>query len=169
MFQIEQTYDLKGLTLLCRAARKAAKPWMHILRCVLWVVIVIVIALNLLLLSWGDTSMAWSLLLYTAFLALLLTQDRLCALIARRNLLPGSAHSVTVFASDSYTVTTDTTETIFHYENITDLYETEGYFIFLLGKRHGQLFDKNGFQAGTVDGFRIFLEEKTEKAFRKIK
>lgn len=169
MFQIEQTYDLKGLTLLCRAARKEAKTWVRILHCVLGVVIIGVIALNLLLLSLGDTSMAWSLLLYVAFLVLFLLQDRISALVSRSQMFPGSAHSVTVFRPDSYTVTTDTTETIFHYENVTSLCETDDFFLFLLGKRHGQIFEKSGFQAGTVDGFRIFIEEKTGKVFRRIK
>lgn len=170
MFQIEQTYDLAGLTVLCRAARKTVRRWARIVRGVCWGVFGLGVGLiALLLLCWGELPKAWHLLVFAAMLLLLLTEDRLNAWVAWKQLLPGSAHSVTVFTPEAYTVTTDTTETVYHYENITSLCESKGYFLFFLGKRHGQLFDKRGFQTGAVDEFRAFVEKRTGMSFRKIK
>lgn len=67
-----------------------------------------------------------------------------------------------------YTVTTDTTETKYQYENITSLCETDRYFIFFLGKRHGQVFDKQGFRQGDPDAFRVWLGQKTGKTVQTI-
>ena len=169
MFEIEQTYSLAGLTVLCRAARKTVRRWARVVRGVLWFIFALGVGLSALLLSWGVPPKAWHLLVFAAMLALLLTEDRLNAWVAMRQLLPGSAHSTTVFTPDDYTVTTDTTETVYHYANITGLCETADYFIFFLGTRHGQMFDKRGFQTGAPEGFRAFVEEKTSLRFRKIK
>ena len=169
MFRIEQTYDLAGLTVLCRAARKTVRRWTRIVRGATWAIFAVGVALIALLLCWGVPPKAWHLLVFAAMLAMLLTEDRLNAWVSMRQLLPGSAHSVTVFTPDKYSVATDTTETVYHYANITSLCEAEGYFIFFLGTRHGQMFDKRGFQSGTADEFRAFIEAKTGMHFRKIK
>ena len=170
MFEIEQTYSVAGLTVLSRAARKTVRSgWSLLLRIVLWGIFALGVALNALLLLWGGTPNLWSLVIFPALLALLLLEDRLNAWISMRMLLPGSAHSVTVFTTDAYTVTTDTTETIYQYENITNLCEAEGFFIFFLGNRHGQMFDKNGFYVGDCGEFRAFIEQKTGKTFKKIR
>ena len=169
MFQIEQTYTLAGLTVLCRAGRKTVRSWARVPRYILWAIFVALAALISVSLSWQIPVGVWSYVVLAAMLALLLTEDRLNAWVSMRQLLPGSAHSVTVFTPDEYSVATDTTETVYHYANITSLCEAEGYFIFFLGTRHGQMFDKRGFQSGTADEFRAFIEAKTGMHFRKIK
>ena len=168
MFQVEQTYDLASLTALCRAARRTVRTFAKILHIVCWCIIGVTAALFVLLIAIGGMPDLWMWAVLAALLALLLCEDRINGRIALRQLLPGTAHSVTVFTDEDYTVTTDTTETVYHYENITDLCEAEGYFFFFLGKRHGQIFDKRGFQAGGPDAFRACLERKTGLTFRKF-
>lgn len=169
MYRIEQTYDLAGLTVLCRAARKTVRRWARLVRRVSWCVAAVLFALLVLLLAIGETPDWWMWAVLAAMLALLLTEDRLNAWVAQRQLLPGSAHSTTVFTDESYTVTTDTTETVYRYENITCLCESADYFLFFLGTRHGQLFDKRCFPTGTAEGFRAFVEERTGMRFRAVK
>ncbi len=169
MFTIEQTYTLAGLTALCRAGRKTVRGPARIPRLILWAFFLVLAVLVAVSLSLGLSPGVLAYVVLVAIPILLLTEDRLNAWIAQRQLLPGSAHSVTVFTPDSYTVTTDTTETIYQYENITQLCETQRYFIFFLGKRHGQMFDKSCFQSGTAEAFRAFIEEKTGLLFRTVK
>ncbi len=169
MFQIEQTYSVAGLTVLCRAARKTVRGWARIPRYILWAIFIALAVLTVLCLCLGISPGAIAYVVLAGLIVLLLTEDRLNAWVAQRQLLPGSAHSVTVFSPDSYTVTTDTTETVYKYENITGLCESPDYFMFFLGKRHGQMFDKHCFQTGTTDDFRIFIEGKTRQRFRSVK
>lgn len=169
MFQIEQTYDLASLTVLCRAARKTVRTLARVLRAVCWCIFAVGTALCVLLVLLGGMPDLWMCAVLAFMLALLLNEDRLNAWVALKQLLPGSAHSTTVFADDVYTVTTDTTVTEYRYENITGLCETEKYYLFFLGKKHGQCFDKRGFQQGDPDVFRVWLEERTGKTFQRIK
>ncbi len=169
MFEIEQTYDIKTLTALCRAARKTVRTWARALRVACWCILAAGAALSALLIALGGMPDLWMWAVLIALLFLLLIEDKLNAWVALRNLVPGTAHSTTVFAEDAYTVTTDTTQTRWEYENVTNLCETERYFIFFLGKRHGQCFDKQGFRAGEPDAFRTFIGQKTGKTIQQIK
>lgn len=169
MFEIEQTYDMAGLTVLCRTARKTVRTYARILRIVCWCIFGLCAATFALLLALGGMPEAWMWAALLVFLLLLLLEDRFNAWIALRNLVPGTAHSTAVFDDDAYTVTTEKTQTRWQYDNITALCESERYFIFFLGKKHGQLFDKQGFRTGEPDAFRAFLEQKTGKTFEKVK
>ena len=169
MFQIEQTYTIVSLTALCRAARKTVRTFARVVHIVGWCVLAVYAALFAILIALGDMPGFGMWAVLCVMLTLLLLEDRLNAWVALRQLLPGSAHSTTVFADDAYTVTTDTTATEYRYESITALAESERYFFFFLGKKHGQCFDKRGFQQGDPDAFRVWLEQNTGMTFKKIK
>ena len=169
MFTIGQAYDLASLTALCRAARKTVQKWRNVIRAVCWVIFalgIVILAASLLL----DGRVEFELLAAAAVLLLLLLfEDRLNGWISLKRMIPGTARSVTVFAGDAYTVTTDALETRYQYENITALCESERYFFLFLGKKHGQIFDKQGFRQGDPDAFRVWLEQRTGKTFQTIK
>lgn len=171
MFEIEQTYDLAGLTVFCRAQRKLMRPAWRVVRGVIWGVFALSAALCVYLAATGPLEADdWKLLLALfVLLGFLLFEDKLNAWVAKRQMVPGTAHATTVFADDAYTVTTEKTQTRWEYGNITALCESERYFICFLGKKHGQLFDKQGFRQGEPDAFRTFLEQKTGKTFQKVK
>ncbi len=159
--EVEQTYDLASLTVLCRAARKKIHRWMFVLRIVCWIILASGAALCALLAALGGMPEPWMIVVLVLLLALMLLEDRLNAWIALRSMVPGTAHSVTAFTDEVYTVTTDTTETKYRYENITGLCETERYFVLFLGDRHGQVFDKRGLRFGTPDDLRALLARRT--------
>ena len=168
MFTIEQTYDLAALTSLCRAMRKTTRHIWQFARMILWFIFAVGLLLWIVSMLMGIPE---HMLLVTlaALLLILLTEDRLNALISFRLLVPGTAHSVTTFSDDIYTVKADSLETRYQYDNITMLCETDRYFFLFLGKRHGQIFDKRCFQLGTPDEFRTWLERRTGKSFQMVK
>lgn len=171
MFIVEQTYDIKTMTALNRAARKTVRRWYNILRVAVWLLLILSAGTMLVSMCFGIFDLPDDWIFPTSCVLMLLFlvfDDKLNGWISLRSLLPGSAHSTTVFTDEAYTVTTDTTVTEYRYENITALCEAEGYFIFFLGNKHGQCFDKRGFQTGEPDAFRRFVAEKTGLAFRKL-
>ena len=169
MFRVEQTYDYASLTVLCRAARKTVRRGWKIMRIAMWVLLAVECLLTAVLLAIGSTVEPWMIAVTVMLLLLLVFDDKINAWAAKRQMIPGTAHSVTVFEDAAYTVKTDSTETCWQYENITGLCETERYFLFFIGRRHGQCFDKQGFQVGDPEEFRGFIEGKTGLTFTKMK
>lgn len=52
-------------------------------------------------------------------------------------------------------------ETVFEYQTVKGVWETEDYFVLHMDTGHGMVVRKSGFTQGTADGFRRFLSEKT--------
>ena len=171
MFTVEQTYTIHTMTALNRAARKTVRRWYNLLRAAVWLILLVSAGTMLLSIAYGLFGLDdWIFPVAIAVMVLFLVfDDKLNGWISLRQLLPGSAHSTTVFADDAYTVTTDTTVTEYRYENVTALCEAGDYYIFFLGNKHGQCFDKRGFTKGDPEAFRVWLEQKTGKTFQKIK
>lgn len=68
-----------------------------------------------------------------------------------------------VFSEDSFLGIQSGTETVWRYETIQDVYETEGYFLLRFDKLTSSIIDKEGFTQGTAEGFRRFIQGKTGK------
>ena len=170
MFIVEQTYDIKTMTALNRAARKTVRRWYTWLRGVVWVMFLVLVGTFVLSLAYGVYyADDWIIPAGAAVMALFLAfDDRLNGWISMRRLFPGTAHSTTVFSEEDYVVTTETIETKYNYENIAHLYERGDYFFFFLGGRYGQIFDKRCFQTGTPEEFRNFIERKTGLTFETV-
>ena len=116
-----------------------------------------------------DAGTVISLLAEVMLLSVLLFQDRLNGMIARKNTLAGTKEYHVVFGEESYTVVTEVTTSTFRYELIDALAESQDYIIFLMKKRYAQPLDKRTLTGGTVEEFKRFLEEKTGKTFRRVK
>ena len=116
-----------------------------------------------------DASTVISLLVEVMLLSVLLFQDRFNGMIARKNTLAGTKDYHVVFGEESYTVVTAATTSMFRYELIDALAESQDYMILLMKKRYAQPLDKRTLTGGTVEEFKRFLEEKTGKTFRRVK
>ena len=116
-----------------------------------------------------DVSMLISLLVEVMLLSVLLFQDRFNGMIACKNTLAGTKEYHVVFGEESYTVVTAATTSMFRYELIDALAESQDYIIFLMKKRYAQPLDKRTLTGGTVEEFKRFLKEKTGKTFRRVK
>lgn len=173
MFSVEQTYSLKALTAMCRAARKTAKLPAKLLRGVCWLIFALglTVWVDLLLSHHGKGEKLFYIMSASLgiMLLLLLFEDRLNAWIMRRQMYPGTARSVTVFADNGYTVTMDTLQTRYRYVNIEKLVETDRYFFFFLGRRYAQIFEKACFEEGDPVAFRRYIEHRTGMTFRRIR
>ena len=161
-FQIHSNYDHKALKTMSRVLRKTVRRKRSmVIRAVVWLLAVLYAFLLVLLVLSGGFPNVLEILVELIFLAELLFEDDLNAWIAARNLLPGTKEADTRFGPSEYVVTTQATETRMRYENIGVVGETKDSFVFVIGKRHCQLFPKSGLQSGTPDEFRAFIEEKT--------
>ena len=98
----------------------------------------------------------------------LLFEDKLNGYIARKRMLPGMDKSLVTFKEESYLSETAVGKTEFYYNNINTIAETDEYFVFIFNQNHAQIYDKNGLKKGTIEGFRDFIIQKTEKEIQRI-
>lgn len=76
----------------------------------------------------------------------------------------GSPERRFVFSEESFRGVQSGMETVYQYEIVRGVYETETYFVLQLDAQLCMMIDKDGFSQGTPDGFRTFLAEKTGRA-----
>lgn len=160
MFTIHTEYNAKNLAVLAKALRRTLRKKKnrrtHIFGWIVCAVAVLLILDDF----WHDTVM-----LHTAFIGAaaaimvltLLFEDKINGYFASKRLLPITATGDTTFEQDSYTSVSPAGQTTWKYENIVALCESEQYFVFVVGKSHGQLFDKATLQGGSEQEFRDFI------------
>lgn len=175
MFIIKTNCNQKALAAMARALRKTLQKRSNILTRIFVSVLIAVILLiivddflmgtaleNIFVLMGNSTIVVF------LFLILLL-EDRLNGWIAGKQILPNAKEVESIFEEDGYTNVTAAVTSTFAYSQIQAVCEMEGYFVFFLSKKHGQVFDKKGFQEGDLQGFRTFIEEKTGKVIQYIR
>ena len=172
-FRFETAYDQKGLTAMARALRKTLRKKRsrrsHIFGwCLVALAVLLIAAGRLLDEPWmfRDTL---NCAVIVILIAILFTEDSVNAFFAKKKMLPGTSLAKCVFREESYTSTTEAAATEFHYEAVQQVCETEDYFVLLLGRQHGQIYDKATLSSGTVEEFRTFITEKTGKPIAYIK
>lgn len=167
-YQIKTTYDRKALTVMARTLRKTLRSRRsRIVHVFGW--LAVALALLVLLargligeLSFDGPTVVTVTSAVIVFLALI-KEDTINGWAAGRQMLPNMRETLTAFESGTYASMTDAAQTIWKYTQIQGVYETADYFVFFLSARHGQIYDKAGFEEGTPDGFRTFIAEKTGK------
>ena len=171
MFQIRTNYNHAALKALTRALRKAMGRgrWHRILG---WVAVGAAVLLVLLFILDGeplDWSDVLALAAGIAVLAVLLWEDDLDAWLGGRlTYRTGSGDALAVFHETEYTISMTGIEGRWSYALIQAVCETDRYVVFLLDKRHGQMFDKERFQEGTPEAFLAFLTEKTGLPVKRV-
>ena len=163
-FTFVTDYDLPGLTAMARGLRKTVRR-RHSRRSRILGAVVLVLGI---LLSWPGEVITFRHILTWAVLAIMVLvmafEDRLNGFLSRKRMIPGTEHARSVFTEENFRSETDVGTTEWKYDKITAMAETRDYFVFLYGKNHAQLHDKRSLTGGTVDQFRAFLQEKTEKS-----
>ena len=172
-FRFETIYDQKGLTVMARALRKTIRKKRsrrsHVFGWCMVVLCVLLIAVQRMLDEPWMFRDTLNLSVGVILIVILLTEDQVNAYFARRKMLPGTSSAKSVFTEESYTSTTEATATEFHYETVQQVCETEDYFVLLLSRQHGQIYDKAALSGGTAGDFRTFITEKTGKPVAYIK
>ncbi|MBQ8746272.1 MAG: YcxB family protein [Clostridia bacterium] len=167
LFKIQTGYSHKALTAMAKALRKTTRTAKS-RRTRIFGVLVIVFALFLTLPKSGepfnvDMKM---ILTWTVVLIMILAfvfEDTLNGYVAKKRLLPGMTEAETTFYEDHYCTLTNVGKSEFSYGNITDIAETEEYFVFLFGKNHAQVYEKKSITGGTESAFGAFIEKATGK------
>lgn len=163
-FEVTTVIDRKALTAAAKAVRKTLRRKKNLLVRGFGIA---VIALELLNFIWFR---GWiSLALAAALMALLLGEDAVNGAFAVRQLVPGTSEVQAIFDESGYKNITGAAESLWKYGRIEVICETKEYFIFLLGPKHGQIYDKTGFTAGSAEDFRAFISERTGKPVQYIK
>ena len=98
----------------------------------------------------------------------LIWEDAINGYVAGKRALPGTENVITVFNEEGFVSTTDIGKTEWRYEKINAVAETSDFFFFIFSANHAQVYDKNAVSGGSVDEFRGFIEEKTEKRVQKV-
>jgi len=68
-----------------------------------------------------------------------------------------------------YSHRTKSGESWWPYSHIRALGETEDYFVLLLDRSHGQIYDKKGFAWGAPDEFRDFIQRRTGLKVQRVR
>lgn len=93
----------------------------------------------------------------------LLFEDRMNGYIARKRMLPGLDKATVTFRADGYHSETELGSSEFKYSTIMLLVETKDYFVFVFSQSHAQIYDKRSITGGTIEQFRAFIQEVTQK------
>jgi len=172
-FSVDTVYDLKTFTALARAIRKTVRKKRsrrsHILG---WSVLAMGLALSLIPGETGfsvDFGKVLTLLAMLVMLAVLIFEDRMNGLIAKKRMLAGLNRSVCTFREDGYSSETSVGTSLWQYDKIVRIAELPDYFVFLFDANHGQIYDKNTLTGGTSEDFAHFISEKTGKPIEQLK
>ena len=171
-FTFETTYNQKAMTTMARTLRKTVRK-KHSRRSHIFGWIITVLAV-LLVLPIGErevvfnfrTVITWAVIVI--IVATLLFEDWINGYIAIKRMLPGTAFALCTFGEDGYISETKAGKTEWKYENIETIAETKDYFVFLFGKNHAQVYDKNSLQGGSEEEFRKLIIEKTGNEIRNV-
>ena len=175
MFTVKTTYDLKTLTVMARALRKTLRKGHSILTRIItsaFIAALLFIVVGYFLIGEVGENLfmlAFDVGTIVMLLLIMLMEDTLNGWIAGKQMLPGGRDGETTFEADTYTTTTAAVTSTWTYGQIMAICETEEYFVFLLSKKHGQIFNKKGLQDGDWQDFRAFIMERTGKPIQNIK
>ena len=171
-FIFETTYNQKALTAMAKGLRKTARKKRskrsHIWG---WIVIAIAILLTLADINSGFAVTANKIITWLATLVILIVllfEDKINGYVARKRMLAGTEKSKAVFSEEGFSSETEVGKTEWNYDRILMLAENKDYFVFIFSANHAQVYDKSNISGGTVDEFRKFICERTEKTIVKF-
>lgn len=171
-FIFETIYNQKSISVMAEVLRKTIRK-KNSKRSHIYAILVILLGI-ILSFSQGTEEfkitfkfiITW--LVIVVMVIVLLFEDKINGYIARKRMITGMEKSTTTFKEDSYITETNIGKTEFYYKNINILAETDDYFVFVFDQSHAQIYDKNGITKGSIDEFRKFIIQKTEKEIEKV-
>ena len=166
-FTFVTAYDLPALTRMARALRKTVRK-KHSRRSRIYAAVVMALGLMALLLGDGTARKGLMSAVLAVMVLALVFEDRLNGFIASKRMLPGSNMAEAIFTESGYCSSAKAGSTEWSYENIVTVAEDGRYFIFILGRSHAQLYDKQNMTGGAPEEFAAFISEKTGKSVVRI-
>ena len=175
-YTFQTDYNQKSLPVMAKCIRKTARAKRskrsHIFG---WIVVALALLLSF---SSGDegftitfrTVITW--IAAAVILIVLLFEDKINGYVARKRMLKGTERATSIFDTerpDMFISETEVGKSEFSYDKIAMIAETDRYFVFVFSANHAQVYDKNNLSGGTVNAFREFITERTEKTVVKVK
>lgn len=169
-FVFETDYNQRAMTAMAKGLRKTVRKKRsrrtHIFG---WIVIALALLLGFVTENSSGTGTLVTWAAAIAMIGTMIFEDFLNGYLARKNMLPGTAHAKAIFTEGGYRSETAAGNTEWKYENIAAMAELPRYFVFLFGKNHAQVYDKRSLTGGTAEDFRAFMEAQTGKTVEILK
>ena len=171
MFIIQTTVDQKAMTALARVSRKTLRRGRSgPVRTLAWFIVVLEAFLTATYLRGGEDGWQVNALLGLFMLGCILGEDWVNGAVGLRKVPPGSREVNAAFKDEScYVHRTQAAESWWPYDQIRAAAETKDYFVLLLGRSQGQVYDKKGFSWGEPEECREFIHKKTGLKVQYIK
>lgn len=163
MIVIQTSVDRRAMTALARVNRKTFRRGRNgPVRLLAWFVVLLESFLTVVYIRGGQSGWLTNVLLAVIMLAAILGEDWANGLVGLRNLPANRREVNTAFEDGScYVCRTQAGEDWWPYRQIMAAAETRDYFVLILDRRRGQVYDKNGFSCGTPEEFRSLIKKKT--------
>ena len=175
-YTFQTDYNQKSLSVMAKCIRKTARA-KHSKRSHIFGWIVIALAL-LLSFSSGDEGFTITFRVVITWIAaavmliVLLFEDQINGYFARKRMLKGTERAISTFYTENVEMFTSETEvgkSEFSYDKVAMIAETDRYFVFVFSASHAQVYDKNSLSGGTVNDYREFITQRTEKPVVQVK
>ena len=171
-FIFETKYDPKGISVMAEALRKTIRKKKSKKQRV-WAILIIILGVMLSMpKNIEEFKITFNFIItwvaIITMIVVLIFQDKINGYIARKRMIAGMEKSITTFKEDGYISETNIGKTEFYYKNINIIVETEEYFVFVFDQSHAQIYDKNGITKGSIDEFKKFITQKTEKEIQNV-
>ena len=169
-YTFETLYNQEALTIMAKCLRKTVRrkksKRSHIFG---WIVVILAVILSVV----SDTEsfaidfkkvITWATAL--AIVVSFIFEDWLNGYFAKKRMLKGTEKSTSTFDTEIATAFISETaigKSEFSYDKVTQIAETERYFVFIFSENHAQVYDKVSISGGTVDEFREFISKVTNK------
>ena len=170
-FVFNTVYDMDALTAMARAVRKTShkkrSKRSRIFGLILIAVAAVIVAVSVMADKFSFNTFITALAAIVMLMAILF-EDRLNALIASKRMIKGSEKGVVTFGEDNFVSATDIGTTEFKYNIIEVIAKRGDYIVFVLSRRHAQVYDLTAMTNGTPKEFCKFIEAKTGLKIQKI-
>ena len=170
-FVFNTIYDMDSLTAMARAVRKTShkkhSKRSHIFGLIAVVVAAVIVVVSVMLDKFSFNTFITALAALAILMALLF-EDRLNAFIASKRMIKGSDKGVVTFSDDNFISVTEVGTTEFKYNIIEAIAKRGDYIVFVLSRRHAQVYDLTAMANGTPKEFCKFIEAKTGLKIQRI-
>lgn len=156
-FNIVTEYNLAALQHMAKALRKTIRKKRSRRSHILGILVVILgIILILSATEWNIKTTVTAIATLAIVIALIF-EDGINGYIAWKRRLPGLKSAITTFHESGFHSETEIGASDFSYEIIQQIVLTERYLVFILGTSHGQVYDLQTLQGGSMEFFLDFL------------
>lgn len=170
-FAFNTVYDMDALTAMARAVRKTThkkrSKRSHILGLIVIALAVLFVVISVMADKFTFNTFITA-IAGTVMLMALIFEDRLNAFIASKRMIKGSEKGVVTFNDDNYVSATEVGTTEFKYNIIEAVAKRGDYIVFVLSRRHAQVYDLTAMTNGTPKDFCRFIEGKTGHKIQRI-